>query len=141
MRPRACSSKFQPHPRAYGTLSRASSAIMCATAKVTSLADAGATSGLAAGAQSETARSRRTEGRLLRRYVVVFDPAAIDDHATFDQPQQYATGMRDVFVNGVQVLKNGEHTGARRRGRSCAAPAASPNDARRRIARNGMRMS
>jgi N-acyl-D-amino-acid deacylase len=44
--------------------------------------------------------------------VVVFDPAAIQDHATFAEPLQYSTGVRDVFVNGVQVLKNGEHTGA-----------------------------
>jgi N-acyl-D-amino-acid deacylase len=44
--------------------------------------------------------------------VVVFDPAKIQDHATFEKPQQYATGVRDVFVNGVPVLKNGEHTGA-----------------------------
>ena len=44
--------------------------------------------------------------------VVIFDPKTIRDHATFEQPHQYATGVRDVFVNGVQVLKNGEHTGA-----------------------------
>ena len=42
----------------------------------------------------------------------VFDPATIQDHATFEKPQQLATGVRDVFVNGVQVLNNGKHTGA-----------------------------
>jgi len=44
--------------------------------------------------------------------LVVFDPAAIADHATYDRPQQFATGVSDVFVNGVQVLRAGEHTGA-----------------------------
>jgi N-acyl-D-amino-acid deacylase len=44
--------------------------------------------------------------------VVVFDPATIADHATFEQPHRYATGVVHVFVNGVQVLREGEHTGA-----------------------------
>lgn len=44
--------------------------------------------------------------------VVIFDPATIQDHATFEKPHQYATGVEHVFVNGQQVLKNGEHTGA-----------------------------
>lgn len=44
--------------------------------------------------------------------IVVFDPAAITDRATYDKPQQYATGVDEVFVNGVQVLRAGEHTGA-----------------------------
>ncbi len=54
-------------------------------------------------------------GRLQKGYfadVVVFDPATITDHATFEQPHQLATGMVHVFVNGKQVLKDGEHTGA-----------------------------
>ena len=44
--------------------------------------------------------------------VVVFDPDKVQDHATFTEPHQYATGMVHVFVNGEQVLKDGEHTGA-----------------------------
>ena len=45
--------------------------------------------------------------------VVVFDPARIRDQATYAEPHQYAEGVQEVFVNGVQVLKEGEHTGAR----------------------------
>jgi N-acyl-D-amino-acid deacylase len=44
--------------------------------------------------------------------VVMFDPATVTDHATFVKPQQFATGVTDVFVNGQQVLKDGEATGA-----------------------------
>lgn len=57
----------------------------------------------------------RERGRLEAGYyadVVVFDPATVQDHATFAEPQKYATGVEHVFVNGAQVLKDGEHTGA-----------------------------
>lgn len=56
----------------------------------------------------------RDRGRLAEGYfadVVVFDPTTIQDHATYENPHQYATGMVHVFVNGQQVLKDGEHTG------------------------------
>ncbi len=45
--------------------------------------------------------------------VVVFDLEKIKDHATFEKPHQYSTGVVHVFVNGTQVLKGGEHTGAK----------------------------
>jgi N-acyl-D-amino-acid deacylase len=60
--------------------------------------------------------SLRRRGSLAAGYladVVVFNPDTIQDHATFDHPHQYSTGVSHVFVNGVQVLRNGEHTGAR----------------------------
>jgi N-acyl-D-amino-acid deacylase len=57
----------------------------------------------------------RERGKLAEGYyadVVVFDPATIQDHATFEKPHQLSTGMVHVFVNGTRVLADGEHTGA-----------------------------
>jgi N-acyl-D-amino-acid deacylase len=57
----------------------------------------------------------KKRGSLTKGYfadVAIFNPETIQDHATFAEPHQYATGMVHVFVNGEQVLKDGEHTGA-----------------------------
>lgn len=45
--------------------------------------------------------------------IVIFDPKTVQDHASYEKPLQYATGVSDVFVNGLPVLKNGAHTGAK----------------------------
>lgn len=58
----------------------------------------------------------RNRGSLAPGYfadVVIFDPTRVEDHATYEKPHQYATGMVHVLVNGVPVLTDGEHTGAR----------------------------
>ena len=49
----------------------------------------------------------------LKADVIVFDAQTITDHATFENPHRLSTGVRDVFVNGVAVLRNGQHTGAK----------------------------
>lgn len=57
----------------------------------------------------------RDRGRLAEGYfadIVIFDPETIQDHSTFGDPHQFSTGVNDVFVNGVHVLKDAEHTGA-----------------------------
>ncbi len=99
-----------PHPRAYGNFARVLGKYVRDEHRL-SLAEA--VRRLAALPAENLRIDRR--GMLRPGYfadVAVFDPAKIADHATFDQPHQYATGMIHVFVNGVQVLKDGEHTGA-----------------------------
>lgn len=57
----------------------------------------------------------KKRGSLISGYfadIAIFDPEKVQDHATFEEPHQYSTGMVHVFVNGEQVLKDGEHTGA-----------------------------
>lgn len=103
--------KSNPHPRAYGTFARLLGKYV-RDEKVVSLQEAvrKLTSLPAANLKLE----RR--GFLKPEYfadVVVFDPQDIRDHATFEKPHQYSTGVIHVFVNGQQVLKNGEHTGAK----------------------------
>ncbi len=102
--------KSNPHPRAYGTFARLLGKYV-REERVIPLQEAiRRLSGLPA----ETLKLDR-RGALKPGYfadVVAFDPKTIADHATYDRPHQYATGMIHVFVNGVPVLKYGEHTGA-----------------------------
>ncbi len=103
--------KANPHPRAYGTFARVLGKYV-RDEKVLTLPDA---IRRLTSFPAETLKLER-RGRLQPGYfadVVVFDPNKIQDHATFEQPHQYATGVTHVFVNGVQVLKDGEHTGAK----------------------------
>jgi len=103
--------KSNPHPRAYGNVARLLGQYVRdeniipleeAIRRLTSL--------------PAVNLKLRNRGKLLQGYladVVVFDPATIQDHATFDKPHQYSTGVIHVFVNGTQVLRDGEHTGAK----------------------------
>lgn len=103
--------KRNPHPRAYGSFARVLGKYV-RDEKVLSLEEA--IRKLAALPTQNMKIDRR--GQLKTGFyadVVVFDPATIQDHATFVEPHQYATGMLHVFVNGTQVLKDGEHTGAK----------------------------
>jgi len=102
--------KSNPHPRAYGSFARVLAKYV-RDERVITLEDA--VHKLAALPAQVLKLDRR--GELRQGFfadVVVFDPATIEDHATFTEPHQYATGMVHVFVNGEQVLKDGDHTGA-----------------------------
>src|SRR3954451_5336636 len=103
--------KSNPHPRAYGNFARVLGKYV-RDEKVLSMTDAiHRLTGLPATNLGLDHRGFLKEGMFAD--VVVFDPATITDHATFEKPHQYATGVKHVFVNGVQVIKNGEHTGAK----------------------------
>lgn len=111
--------KSMPHPRAYGNFARVLGKYVReekllkleeAIRKMTSL--------------PATNLGLDKRGLLKDGYfgdVVIFDPAAIIDKATYRKPHQYAVGVQHVFVNGVHVLKDGEHTGAKP-GRALAGP-------------------
>ncbi|HVR97565.1 MAG TPA: amidohydrolase family protein [Thermoanaerobaculia bacterium] len=102
--------KSNPHPRAYGNFARLLGRYV-RDEKIISLEEAvRRLSALPAENLKIENRGRLAEGYFAD--VVVFDPAKIQDHATFDKPHQLSTGVRHVFVNGVQVLKDGEPTGA-----------------------------
>ena len=110
MAPEGVFLKSSAHPRAYGSFARVLAKYV-RDENVISLEEA--IRKLAALPARNLRIDRR--GELKEGYyadVVVFDPDTIQDHATFIDPHQYATGMIHVFVNGEQVIRNGEHTGA-----------------------------
>ncbi len=102
--------KSNAHPRAYGCFARVigkytrDEKLMSLQQAVYKLAKLPATH------LKLQKRGELKEGRYAD--IVIFDPNTVKDHATYEKPHQYATGVSDVFVNGVQVLKNNEHTGA-----------------------------
>ena len=103
--------KSNPHPRAYGNVARLLGRYV-RDEKIIPLEEA------IRRLTWMPARNLRiaSRGALTPGYfadVAIFDPATIIDHATFEKPHQYSTGMVHVFVNGVQVVRNGNHTGAK----------------------------
>lgn len=103
--------KSNPHPRAYGSFARVVGKYV-RDERVISLETAiHKLTGLPANNLGIRQRGLLKPGYFAD--VVVFDPATVQDHATFDEPHQLATGVRDVLVNGHLVLEGGEHTGAK----------------------------
>jgi N-acyl-D-amino-acid deacylase len=109
MAPEGVFLKSSTHPRAYGNFARVIGrytregviTLPEAIRKLTSQA---------ADVLRIQKRGRLTPGHFAD--IAIFDPARVEDHATFEAPHQYSTGMVHVIVNGVPVLTNGEHTGA-----------------------------
>jgi N-acyl-D-amino-acid deacylase len=111
MAPEPPFTRSSAHPRAYGNFSRLLGKYV-REEQVMSLHEAiRRLTGLPATNLDLDRRGFLKEGMFAD--VVVFDPETIADRATFEKPHQYAVGMRHVLVNGVQVLKDGEHTGAK----------------------------
>lgn len=101
--------KSNPHPRAYGNFARLLGKYV-RDEKIIPLQEAiRRLTSLPAGNLELDRRGSLRKGYFAD--VVIFDPKTIADKATFEKPHQFAVGVRDVFVNGVAVLKDGEHTG------------------------------
>jgi N-acyl-D-amino-acid deacylase len=101
--------KYKDHPRAFGNFTRLLGKYV-RDEKVIPLEEAiRRLTSLPAGNLKIKKRGQLAPGYFAD--VVVFDPAKIQDHATFENPHQYSTGVQHVLVNGVAVIKDGEHTG------------------------------
>ncbi len=110
MAPEGVFLKSATHPRAYGNFARLLGKYV-RDEQVISLEEAvRRLTSLPAATMKIERRGALKEGYYAD--VVVFDPAGIQDHSTFEDPHQLSTGMSHVIVNGVQVLRDGEHTGA-----------------------------
>ena len=102
--------RSNPHPRAYGSFARLLGKYVRDEGLIPLAEAVRRLSALPADNLKLDRRGRLRPGHYAD--VVIFDPTTIQDHATFDRPHQYAPGVRDVLVNGVAVLRDGEHTGA-----------------------------
>ena len=103
--------RSMPHPRAYGNFARVLGKYVREEKLLTLEEAVRKMSHLPASNLGLDRRGLLKEGYFAD--VVVFDPSVIADRASYQKPHQYAVGMKHVFVNGMQVLKDGEHTGAR----------------------------
>jgi N-acyl-D-amino-acid deacylase len=111
MAPEPPFTKSSAHPRAYGNFARVLGKYVREDKALTLAEAIHRMSGLPASNLELDQRGFLRPGMFAD--VVIFDPATIADRATFEKPHQYAVGIRDVIVNGVAVLRNGEHTNAR----------------------------
>jgi N-acyl-D-amino-acid deacylase len=102
--------KSSTHPRAYGNVARLLAKYVREEKVITLQEAIRRLTSLPAGNLKINRRGMLTSGNYAD--IVLFDADKIQDHATFEKPMQYATGMVYVFVNGTMVLSQGEHTGA-----------------------------
>jgi N-acyl-D-amino-acid deacylase len=110
MAPEGVFLKSSTHPRAYGNFARLLGKYVRDEKRVPLAEAVRRLTALPADNLRIADRGRLKVGHFAD--IAAFDPATIADRATFAKPQQYAVGMAHVFVNGVAVLRDGEHTGA-----------------------------
>jgi len=102
--------KSNPHPRAYGNFAR----LLGRYVRDEQIITLGEAIRRLTSLPASNLKLQRRGSLRAGNYadIVVFDPREIQDHADFANPHRYSTGVLHVFVNGVQVLEHGEHTGA-----------------------------